>query len=89
VRKVHLYSNLQRYTGNQAIVDIEGNTVGECLDNLIKHFPKLKSALFDKSGKLTSQVFVSINLNSANPEKLSAPLKEADQIYIVIIVAGG
>jgi hypothetical protein len=56
---------------------------------LIKHFPKLKSELFDKNGKLTSQAFVSINLNSATPEKLSAPLKEADQIYIVIIVAGG
>jgi MoaD family protein len=89
MRKVHLYTNLKRHTGNQSILEIEGDTVGECLDSLVQRFPALKAELFDKDGGLSPQTFVSINFTSANPEKLDRPLNEGDQLYIVKIVAGG
>jgi molybdopterin converting factor small subunit len=87
--KVNLYSNLRSYADDKGTVEVNGATVGDCLSDLIRQFPKLRSKLFDASGKLSSQIFVSINMNSTNPEKTGAPVKEGDELYIVLIVAGG
>jgi len=89
MRKVHLYTNLRRYTGDQGTLEIEGQTVGECLDNLVMRFPALRDELFEKNGKLSSLTYVSINFNSPAPEKLDKALEPDDQLYIVKIVAGG
>lgn len=87
--KVHLYSNLRNYTDNQGIVDVSGTTVGECLDDLVRQFPSIAPSLFDETGKLLEKVFVSINLESTYREKLTAPMKENDDLYLILIVAGG
>ena len=87
--KVHLYSKLRSYADDKGTVDVNGTTVGECLMDLIRQFPKLRNKLFDASGKLFPQVFVSINMNSTNPEKTDSPISEGDELYIVFIVAGG
>ncbi len=87
--KVHLYSNLQSYTDNKSILEIEGSTVGQCLDNLVDRYPALKSRILDKSGHLLSTVFVSLNLNSPNTEPASRPIAAGDEIYLILIVAGG
>lgn len=87
--RVHLYSNLRSYTGDQGMVEVNGSTVGECLDDLVRQHPRIKERLFDKFGRISPQVFVSINMNSRGPEKAAAPVKEGDELYIVLIVAGG
>ncbi len=89
MRKVHLYTNLRRHTGDQGTLEIEGQTVGECLENLVSQFPALRGELFEKSGRLSPLTYVSINFNSPAPEKLDKALKPEDQLYIVKIVAGG
>ena len=87
--KVHLYSSLQNYTDNQSLVEVNGGTIGQCLADLVRQFPRLKSPLFDKAGKLLSTVFVSINLNSANSEQSERTVGEKDELYIVLIIGGG
>ena len=87
--KVHLYSSLRKYAGNTEIVEVEGTTVGECLQDLIRQFPLISPILFDKAGKPLEKVFVSINLESAYREKVTTPVKENDHIYLILIVAGG
>jgi len=87
--KVHLYSSLQNYTGNRNIVEVEGNTVGKCLDSLTGHFPDLKPMLFDPKGKLLPTIYISVNLNSPKSEPVSRVLTENDELYIILIVAGG
>jgi sulfur-carrier protein len=87
--KVHLYSRLRTFAGDQGTVEVEGATVGECLEDLVGQFPRLREKLFDKSGNISSIVYVSINMNSTNPEKKETPLKEGDELYIVMIIPGG
>jgi sulfur-carrier protein len=86
---VHLYSNLQRYTNDQSVVETEGSTVGQCLIHLIHNYPDISPIIFEKSGKLSSYVYISINLESARSETLERTLSEGDRIYIILIVAGG
>lgn len=87
--RVHLYSNLRSYTGDQGLVEVSGSTVGECLSDLVRQYPRIKNRLFDKTGQISPQIFVSINMNSRGPEKTTTPVKEGDELYIVLIVAGG
>ncbi len=86
---VHLYSNLQRYSGNRNVVDTEGSSVGDCLAHLIQKYPEIGPVILDQSGKIFPQVYVSINLESAKSEKMERLLNDGDRIYIILIVAGG
>jgi molybdopterin converting factor small subunit len=86
---VHLYSNLQRYTADSSLVETEGHTVGECLTHLIQKYPDIGPVILDKSGRIPPHVYISINLESANSETIERQLSAGDQIYIILIVAGG
>lgn len=87
--KVHLYSSLRKYADNKELVEVDGNTVGECLEDLIRQFPSISPLLFDETGTPLGKVFVSINLESAYREKMTTPVKEHDDVYLILIVAGG
>jgi len=87
--KVHLYSSLQSYTGGQNVVEVNGDTVGNCLGDLTGKYPGIKKILFDEQGNLSDQIFVSINLESAYRAKSDEPVKDGDTLYIVLVIAGG
>jgi molybdopterin converting factor small subunit len=87
--KIHLYSSLRKYTDNQRIVEVNGTTVGECLNDLVRQHPSILPLLFDETRKLLDKVFVSINLESTTRENLTTPVQETDDLYLILIVAGG
>jgi molybdopterin converting factor small subunit len=87
--KVHLYSGLKEFTNGQNIAEVHGNTIGECLTDLVKQFPKIKPELFGEHGKLSGKIIVSINLKSAYPEELVRRVDDEDELYIVRVIAGG
>jgi hypothetical protein len=85
---VHLYSNLQIYADNQPVVEVKGINIGQCLHDLVLKYPKLNKILFDKK-KLRSNIFLSLNLNSIKSESLEVQVNKDDQLYIILITAGG
>ena len=87
--KVKICPTLSRYTNNQQAAEVNGSTVGECHDHLVKQFPDLRQALFDKNGRLYRYLNVYVNGESAYPEELVKPVKDGDNLHIVMIVAGG
>jgi molybdopterin converting factor small subunit len=87
--KIHLYSGLQRYVNNQDVVEVVGTTIQECLDELVEQFPAIKRIIFDKSGNLIPNVMISINLRSPTREKLEKSLEPGDELYVIMIIAGG
>ena len=87
--KVHLHLTLRQHTNGQEIVEVEGATVGECLKNIIKTFPGLESALFDKKGKLNNVVEIYLNLQSAYPDELARQVTDGDEIHVTLMLSGG
>lgn len=92
--KVHIRipSPLRRYTDNQAKVDIEldGNSVKEALDELVKEFEELKRHLYDEEGSLRN--FVNIYNNSEDvrfADGLQTRITEGDELSIIPAIAGG
>ena len=87
--KININPSLYHYTNNQDMVEVDGATVGECLSNLVKQFPGIDKALFDKNGKLLGYIDIYVNKESAYPEELAKPVRDGDELYIIIAIAGG
>jgi molybdopterin converting factor small subunit len=71
------------------VVPVEGKTVGECLEQLIKQFPGMETALFAKKDKLRNVVEVFVNHATAYPNELLKPVKDGDEINLLVMLAGG
>lgn len=87
--KIDLHPELLSFTNNQAVVEANGSTVGECLNELVRQFPQLEPALFDKQGRLLNYVDVYVNYDSSYPEALAKPVKDGDELYITLLISGG
>jgi molybdopterin converting factor small subunit len=87
--RINLHPNLSQFTNGWAIVEVSGSTVGECVDQLVKQFPRVKRMLLGKDGKLLNYVDIYVNGESSYPEELAKPVKDGDELHITIIIAGG
>ncbi len=80
---------LQPVADEVRVADVNGSTVGDCLSDLVKRFPRLEAKLFDDNGKLHGYLDVYINGESAYPEELARPVAEGDELHIINIIVGG
>ena len=87
--KVSIHKTHRQFTDGLDIVEVEGNSVGNCLDDLIRQFPDMENALFDKKGKLLNAIEIYINLKSAYPDELVKPVQDGGDIHITLMLAGG
>ena len=87
--KIDVPSYLQPFTDNMEVVEVNGSTVGECLNHLIEQFPDVKKMLFAQSGKLLNYLCIYVNGEDVYPEELTKPVKDGDELHIPYIIGGG
>ena len=87
--KVHIHITHRQYTNGLDVVPAEGTTVGECLNHLIRQYPGMEKALFAKKDKLLNVVEVFVNHATAYPNELAKPVKDGDEITLLVMLAGG
>jgi molybdopterin converting factor small subunit len=87
--KVHVHKTHRPFTNGLEVVEVEGKTVGECLNHLIKKFPEMEKALFAKKDKLRNNVEIYLNQTSAYPNELVKPVRDGDEIHLVVMLTGG
>jgi molybdopterin converting factor small subunit len=81
---------LQKFTNNQASVDVEAKSVVELIDGLDAAFPGIRARLCDEEGKIRR--FLNFYVNSEDIrflENESTTLSAGDEVSIVPAVAGG
>ena len=71
------------------MVEVSGHTTGECLEDLESRFPDIKKMIRDKQGQLRPYCEILVNSKSIHPNELTTPVKDGDQIDIVVFVTGG
>jgi len=86
---VHIHKTHRQFTNGLEVVTAEGKTVGACLAQLIKQFPRMEKALFSRKDKLQNNVEVFVNDATAYPNELVKPVKDGDEIHLVVMLAGG
>ena len=87
--KVHIHKTQRQFTNGLDVVEVEGNTVGKCLNQLVGQFPGIEKEIFDKKGNLRNIIEIYLNLESAYPDELAKPVKDGDDIHLTLILAGG
>jgi molybdopterin converting factor small subunit len=71
------------------LAEVDGKTVGECLDQLFIKRPDMKGWLFDENGDLKDYVDIFVNKQNAFPDPLAKPVNDGDEIYIMSLIGGG
>ena len=88
--KVVLPTALRQYANDQDAIELDGEKVGDVMEQLIAGFPELRNHLFDESGTIRN--FVNVYLNDDNirgDDLINAACKDGDEIVLVPAVAGG
>lgn len=87
--KVSLHRTHRQFTDGLETVEVQGETVGDCLHHLAEQYPGIGDALFEKEGKLRNHIEVFLNLQTTYPQELAMPVKDGDEIHITAMIAGG
>jgi len=87
--RIHLNPALYHSINSQEVAVVSGNTVGECLNHLVKQFPAIEKMLFAKNGKLLGYVSIYVNGEDAYPDELAKPVKDGDELHTLYILGGG
>lgn len=88
--KVLVPTVLQKFTNNEATVEVNGGSIAELIDSLDVSYPGIKGRLYSEPGKLKR--FLNIYVNSEDIRFLDntdTALKDGDEVSIVPAVAGG
>lgn len=88
--KVRIPSPLRNYTNGADVVQTQGGSVGEVLNNLKTQAGGIETRLFKGPNQLNR--FVNVYLNDEDIrflKNLETPVKEGDEISIVPAIAGG
>lgn len=83
------YPQLLNMISKKGDLYVNGSTIIECLEDLVRQFPPAKTLLFDERGCMVRNVFVYINEESRYPPGLDAPLEKGDILLIASLVTGG
>jgi molybdopterin converting factor small subunit len=80
---------LHPYIDGKIILKVEGNTVRECLHNLIVQFPEIEIMLFDEKKRLLDYISIFIAGDVAYDDQMDIPVKDGDILNILYIIGGG
>jgi sulfur-carrier protein len=87
---VRLPTVLRPATGGQATVQATGSTVGEVFEDLVRHYPELRTQVLTDDGDLHRHLNVFLNDDDIRYlGKLDAKVKEDDTVTLMPAVAGG
>jgi len=79
----------RQYTDGKKLVEVQGDTVGRALADLVRQYPAMEKELFDNKRRLHGHIEIYLNAESAFPGELEKPVKPGDDIQIVTFLAGG
>lgn len=80
---------LRHLTNGATTATVNGSTIGDCLNDFVRQYPKTRRFLLDKESKLLRYAKVYVNKTTTYSQELAAPVKDGDEISIVYIVSGG
>lgn len=87
--RINVPPYLQSSTDNVTVVELNGKTIGECLNDLVTQFPEALKMLFDKDGKLLGYIGICVNGEVVYPDELVKLVKDGDELHLPYIITGG
>ena len=77
-------------TRGQALVEVDGATVGSCIDAVEDRFPGFRAQVVDAEGRVHRFVNLFVNGDELDRGKaLEAPVEESDEVEVLAAIGGG
>jgi len=86
--KLNIDESVLDYRKGKVVVEVSGNTVGECLDYIVKRRSTLKKAIFDENGNMCLGNLVRVNGEFIYSNALAKSVKDGDEIEIIKFTGG-
>lgn len=86
---VYLPAYLRPYADDKESIIVQGSTIKECLDNLLKLYPALNKMVFDQDGELHTYVSIFAANEIVYSDQLDKPIKDGETIHILYVIGGG
>lgn len=87
---IRLPTVLRSHVGGQAVLAVEGATIGEVLTTLVNSHPGLRGQVISEDGELNKFVNIYVNDDDVRyMEGLATAVSDGDEISILPAVAGG
>jgi molybdopterin converting factor small subunit len=83
--RVLIPSFLYKYTDNKEVVEVNGDTVQDCIDALRDRYPELERWLY-RGGKVATFVHIGMNKKKASVDD---KVKDGDELKIMLATGGG
>ena len=87
--KIGISPSLQSFTNNMAVVEVNGSTIGECVNHLVKQFSGIGNILLIKNNKLFGPVGIYVNRERNITRELDKSVEDGEELYMLYMVAGG
>jgi molybdopterin synthase sulfur carrier subunit len=78
-------SLLRKYTDNLDVVEVEGITVGDCIDALRERYPGVEKWLY-RGGKVAGHVHIGVNRKKASVDD---HVSNGDEVKLMLATGGG
>jgi sulfur-carrier protein len=85
--RVRIPTPLRSYTHERSVVDAEGGTVSEVLDDLDRRFPGIRFRMVDEQGRVRQHMKLWIGQDAVTD--LSTPVSASDEVTIMQALSGG
>ncbi len=81
---------MRSYTGGLGEVTVQGCSVDEAMQDLVRQYPSLQPQLYNQHGHLRTFVNLFVGENNIKDlQGLETPLEETDRLLLVPSIAGG
>jgi len=80
---------LAAFTDGIEEIDVNGNTIDDCLKDLIKTYPEIKDVIYKKNGKLVPYIATYVNGEDIYPNEQTRAGKDGDRVNVMYMIAGG
>ena len=80
---------LRKFTNWQEVVEVRGANPIECLHDLEAQFPAIRDWLYNKQGELLPQIQFYVNGERIYSDELTNPVKDGDEVFILLAIGGG
>ncbi|MBW6486479.1 MAG: MoaD/ThiS family protein [Syntrophobacterales bacterium] len=75
--------------GKELQLEVDGNTVGECLRSILQQYPAMEKKMFDKKGRIKGYIEVLVNDHGIGADELAYAVKDGDSMNIIVFLSGG
>ncbi len=93
--EVQIDPRLRDFTHGQDIIEVNGNTIEQCLEHLAGQFSGIRQWIFNKEGKLLVDLLIFVNGEffasgeSIYQEKLARRVEDGDKLAILFVLGAG